>query len=1287
MIADRFAVRALARVGGMARLYRAEDLLAGGSVALKVMARLGPSDEARFHREARVLAELAHPALVRYVAHGEAGGVHYLAMEWLDGCDLAERLARGPLSAAAAVALVRSAAQALAVAHAHGVIHRDLKPSNVFLVDDKIERVKVIDFGIARFAHEASATVTGHVVGTPRYMAPEQVRARRDLDARCDVYGLGGLLFACVAGRPPFEGHDAMAVLAKVVLEDPPRLDELVPGTPPALAELVIAMMAKDREDRPRDADAVVAALEGVPTATADDGGPARPLVAITPGEQRLLSLVLVAAAGTQTTDETSIATEERARRAVDDLAAVAAAHGAELETLVDGTGLITVIGAGTATDQTLQAVRCAMALRVIAPHNAIAVATGRGQVARQRPVGEVIDRSALLLRAAGARDAPAIVVDETTAELVGERFEIVRDGELLTVVREREPERVRTLLGRSTACVGRDAELATLSALWDECVSEPSARAVLVTGGAGAGKSRLRYELCRRLAQRGDRFELWIGRGDPLGAGAPFALLAPAIRRAAGVLDGEPAAVRCDKLRARVSRHVAPADAARITEFIGELVGVPFPDETSVRLRTARHDPRIMNEQMRRAWEDWVAAETAQHPLLIVLEDLHWGDWPTAKLIDAILSDAVDRPVMVVALARPEVKELLPGLWAGRAVTELPLRNLSRKASERLAREALGERASTAVVERIVHQAAGNALFLEELIRAVADGKGDELPGSVLAMMQARMDRLPPPARRVLRAASVFGNLFWADGVAALIGRDETELPLSDWLQFLLDDELIGRRGDRRFPREDELVFRHALVREAAYSLLTEDDRRLGHRTAGEWLEAAGESDAVVLAEHYERGGEPVRAAAWWRRATEQALGANDLPATVARGARGLACLGDGAATDATLRGVFELLRAQAYGWLGRYHDQDASARAAMAMLPIGDPAWSTAVAEAASARAMLGEQAPLVEVGKELLAAAPPLLDRAFVLAVAYTASHLLFSGHHALAHQLLELIEPDVPRFTDDDPAVGAAVYRVQAVRAICAGDLAAGLVAKRASVEAYERAGDVPGAHQQRGNLGSVYVSLGAFAEAEVLLREATAAADRLGLPSVAALCRANLGTALGNLSKTDEATEVMRIAIKTLAEMCERRMEALTRADLAGILGRAGLLDAARAEATIAVELAADIPPSKAYALGFLARAALLAGDGAGALAAAAEAMTLLESLGGLDEGEAMVRLSFAESLDATGDRAGAAHAIARARARIEETAARIGDPTWRQSFLENVADCRRTLELDRLWNA
>ena len=204
--------------------------------------------------------------------------------------------------------------------------------------------------------------------------------------------------------------------------------------------------------------------------------------------------------------------------------------------------------------------------------------------------------------------------------------------------------------------------------------------------------------------------------------------------------------------------------------------------------------------------------------------------------MVDTLLRNLRDVPLMVLVSGRPEMHDLFPNAWGHRGIVELRLSELTAKAAERLVREVLGDGVAEETVRRLVDGAEGNPFCLEELIRAESEGKGGTIPGSVLAVVTARIERLDPAARRVLRAASVFGQQFWRGAVAALLGLQRAS-EAGTWLDYLVEREVVVRRGRGKFPGEDEYVFRHGLVREAAYAMLTDADRGLGHRLAGQWL------------------------------------------------------------------------------------------------------------------------------------------------------------------------------------------------------------------------------------------------------------------------------------------------------------------------------------------------------------------------------------------------------------------------------------------------------------------
>lgn len=255
--------------GATSVVYRARDTRSGQRVALKTFALNRALDgdaladaRARFLREAEAARRLRHPGIVSVLDAGEADGVAFLAMELLVGHDLSRHAKAGQLLPAPQVlSIAARVADALAYAHAQGVVHRDIKPANV-IVDLAANRVWVTDFGIARIG-DASHTRTGMLLGTPECMAPELL-AGQGADSRSDLYSLGVLLFQLLCGRLPFVAA-AMGALMKQVVNDPaPRLLDLRPDLPPALDALVAQLLAKAPTHRPPDCAALAHELRAI---------------------------------------------------------------------------------------------------------------------------------------------------------------------------------------------------------------------------------------------------------------------------------------------------------------------------------------------------------------------------------------------------------------------------------------------------------------------------------------------------------------------------------------------------------------------------------------------------------------------------------------------------------------------------------------------------------------------------------------------------------------------------------------------------------------------------------------------------------------------------------------------------------------------------------------------------------------------------------------------------------------------------------------------------------------
>ncbi len=274
--AGRYEIIGLVGAGGMGTVYRARDTELDEVVALKLLRKEvldQPGMLDRFRQEVKLARRVTHRNVARTFDIGESEGEKFLTMEFVDGESLAARIAReGALPLAAVVGVANALCAGLDAAHGAGIVHRDLKPDNVLLGRDG--RIVITDFGIARAlsADPGRAVTMGLALGTPAYMAPEQVEGAQDLDARADLYALGAMLFECLTGERPWIGDSIWAVAAARLMHPPPDPRAKVPDLPPSAAELVMKCMARKREDRFATAAQVAGGLASLTLPVARSG-------------------------------------------------------------------------------------------------------------------------------------------------------------------------------------------------------------------------------------------------------------------------------------------------------------------------------------------------------------------------------------------------------------------------------------------------------------------------------------------------------------------------------------------------------------------------------------------------------------------------------------------------------------------------------------------------------------------------------------------------------------------------------------------------------------------------------------------------------------------------------------------------------------------------------------------------------------------------------------------------------------------------------------------------------
>ena len=1260
LVASRFRIERLAGVGGMGAVYRARDCYTSETVALKVLVHRGQTEDQdmRFWREAKLLAQLSHPRVVRHIADGTVpGGWRYLAMEWLEGEDLASRLGRGVLTVAASVQVLLHAAEALGAAHRLGLVHRDIKPSNLFLVGGEVDGLKLLDFGIARPADDETLalTQTGAILGTPQYMAPEQARGEKQLDPRTDVFALGALFFHCLAGRPPFVGSNLEEVRARLLTEDAPRLSRFAPHVPADLDALTTRMLSRTPAERPGDANAVVLSLAAVAARSTVSGSS----IAISREESRPTSLVLVSWPGLSR-DQVSEAWIGRCAMAG---GGTAIDRGDEVLVVFPGNE-----GVSTGAER---AARCALAIAAGAPRLSIIVSTGRATFIDGKPIGPVMDRARRL--AAARRPATAgVLIDGDTASLLRDRFTIVAtaDGDVINDVAERAPPTPLLV----APLVGRERELGLLDGAFGECQSEGAPKVVVIVGEPGMGKTRLAMEFVRSVRQRFATATVLAGRGEPTGMGAPFNLIAGAIRDHFRLVAAESAERQKRAIMTGLRALPIEGNVEAIGQLLGEIVGLRDANEASPAASVQRSDPMLLGDRMRAAWESWLLALSADGPLLLWLDDVHWGDIPSVRFVDAALRFLDGRPLFVLALARPEVAQSFPALWSERRAETVVLGPLSRTASRRLI-AGLDQGGLAASDDALFEQSGGNPFLLLELVRTRRQSPHGPLIAGVGELLQPRIDAFGADTKRVLRAASVFGLTFWADGIAALLGGGSLqEEAVETSLRELVKAGIVERQTISRLAGGAEYRFTHALFQEAALAGVPPLERTSAYREAALWLERVGESNPIVLAEAFQRGHATARAAHWYGLGAEKALRGADLDKAIA-----WAELAISEEARSEIRSYLRSLQAEAHYWRGELAVSGDRAREGLTLAVPGTKLWFANAAKILRAAGQRGSNDEVSDwVTKIGAQAAEPDARSGQVLCLARGGGQLIAAARYREAFDVERRLGELAPDIDGLEPTALAALHRFRAGLAFHRDDFEASFVHEAAVKATLERTEDSRGACESMILLGSGHAVLGHLQQAKDVLPGAIAVARRLGAKYLEGWGRYALGKAYALSGEGGLARELLGTVIATMSVspriVAGAHIYLAFSADLAGNAALSG------EHARQALQSAAH-PLLKAAAEAALARSLLALGRREEAAEHAELAGVHGEASGLFVEFAVFIQLSRAEVLAATGAEAQSQAVLQALRDRLERAATRIPDPVARDNFLHGHPYHDRALRL------
>jgi len=1237
----RFEVVGFVASGGMGAVFRALDHATGEDVALKIFTDARSFFSERFAHETGVLAELRHPGIVRYVGQGlSPDGRPYLAMEWVEGSTLRRILRARRLTIEETLAVAKGTAEALGEAHRRGIVHRDLKPANLIIAEEGNFQVKVLDFGLAALGADVDASGP-KLQGTPGYMSPEQARGE-SVDGKSDVFSLACVLYECLTQSPAFVGHDTSAVLAKVAVGRPEPLERRRKKTPKQLQRLVEVMLSKDPAHRP-DVDQILHILDRVEVGgpwSSDTSTPAQ----VTFDEERITSVLV--ARGIDEPDEAP------------DLSDL----GFSLQRLRDGT----VVGLLDLTvgplDSALRGVRAGLRLSARFPGARVTVGLDHTRINQRHPSSAGLEAAFSRLR---HTDAGRVCVDEAVAMLAADRMDISSSGPVWLVEGERSvAEEPRPILGKVTPLVGREAEYLKLEALRESVTRERRARCALLVGESGLGKSRL----------------LWGFAADPGRRGA-------LVLRGRGEIDRpEPNGLWLRMLREHLSLRpgtTSHAAASRMVDRGFDPSSDSFESLVAWIDGELSSDPRALAgggpEAIRRGVFDWLSSELERRPVEVYVDDLQYVDSPSLETIRMLVERFEQSPVLVVAAGPYEAYERLTDQWGSFEGDRIDVRPLTHDAAQQLVQTVLGESCDQPTRLRIIEQAQGNPFVLEELMRAVSRGEGDPLPESVLGLLQARLRRLSPPARRVLRAASVFGRRFSRAGVAAVV--DEEVESVERCLKELIDAEVVRELSEPDLPGDRTLRFRHSLLREAAYSSFPSSERQGAHARAADWLDAAGVAPPRTLARHWELAGHPERAVPHYRVAAERNLEAHDLDSALELSRRGLE-----RNPERTDRAVLAWVQAEVRALRGQLTLSARYAKMAVEAASPGSATWFRALSLLATVSGRLGSIRPVrtaVEAARNRRHVDP--IAAIVVLSEAVTA--LLRLGEPDEARRvLIELDGFARSHRLELDPDTSGHVALAHASWALANGDVNAALERRGEAARAFRRASNTRRACIALGDAAQVRIRIGDLVGASTTLDEAMYDAHLVGLPHAEAYLQSLRGSVLGRQRRFDEAKDALRRSIRYFAALRDARGEAIARSYLASTLTLSRDLDEAAQQVAESLRLGREFPPLRAGVLAVSARIQLELGRTDEALEHATEAMNILRRIGHMEEGETLVRLCFARCLHASGRYAEAQRAIVEARERVLAEAHMLRDSGLRTSFLVRVPENARVLALARRWS-
>jgi tetratricopeptide (TPR) repeat protein len=1056
-----------------------------------------------------------------------------------------------------------------------------------------------------------------------------------------------------------------VATLLAVVTEEIEPIKTVAPTVPRPLALIIERALSKSREDRWPNMEAMLVALEALgPMGEEVDPHSRERGGTIAPGEQRIVAVLMARGIF----DRDLLKKEIEARDGV--VVPIIGGQAVGLFGVKQWRG-----------DEIERAVEAGLAVRAVVER--IAVASGRVAQTGAKVSGGVV-------RAAEAccdAEIDGLALDASAAQAVAHLFVLTEVLPGVFSAGARKPRALFTTqlekLETAAPLFGRDAELARITRAMRSVIEERQPRTVLLIGPVGIGKRRLGQEAMRRLDEKtaaGTPAKLLHARCEAQQTASAFSAFRRVLEERAELgasLWGWPrlgAEAPLGERQHAVMRLVDEAigdrrQAALAAGFIGRLVGVEMPETAD--LAAARADPQLMQDRLRLALLEYLLGLAGEAPVGLFLEEIQWMD-PDSL---AVLEQLEARPLFTVLTARPEIDRTTIDFLDAREPLELELEGLERLDVADMAKWIASRALPDALIDALAERTGGNPLFVEQIVSALvaearldAEPKNLPLPLTVEAAVQSRLDQLSFGEKAACRRCSVLHRPFFHHEATALGVDDAAEL-----LKRLTEKRILAMKKKRHTSLGAEFRFKSTLIQDVAYRMIVEEQRAPLHAKAAAHLSRLPDTDPEELAFHYERAGDPKRAALHHARAAFNAARRGDSRKVDACTERSLAL---GTPEEA----LFDLamIRGEALQFLGRHEERDeAIAIALEAARNASERAQALAEKVKDDLRAGRPEQA--ITSAEEAVKRAQEVRDSdVLVLALGRYGLALTKAGRLADARRALE----EADRVATLAPIhLRALIAGWKAQLAGNRGDLAGRLHGFSQAVQLYQRAGDSRRVAGAKVNVADVYNRVGDYHRAEKALEEAQLESRRVHNLPMEGYALVNRAYSLTSLGRTEEALRLLGEASRIADRIGDQQLELYAR--LYWVRAHTGSAEARLAEEAESIARTAE-KRFPSLAINAFSRAAMLRyrmSEHDKALALSAKAMEVLDRVGASEEDEVEVYLTHSRLLEKAGRVQEAEDVLRRGRRRLNEMAGAIEDVALRDQLLHGVAAHRTLLAL------